>query len=98
MYAYYGPSNNITLVEKESVVPEGRDRIQVQDGFIFEPNKSYSIDWQSQTLVGVEIPVIPEPVDQIKILTSQLEAATQRADFMEDCLAEMAEKIYTTTV
>ena len=96
MYAYYGPSGNLIIAEEESIVPAGTKHIKVQEDFVFDPTKSYSIDWQSQTLIGTEIPVIPEPVDQIKLLTAQLEAATQRADFLEDCISEMADKVYAT--
>lgn len=43
-------------------------------------------------------PYAPEPTEeekQITLLKAQLQAATERSDFVEDCIADMATKVYT---
>lgn len=40
-------------------------------------------------------PVIPpNPMDEIKLLKQQLKAASDQNEFLEDCIAEMAEIVY----
>lgn len=40
-------------------------------------------------------PVLPpDPMEEIKILKQQLKAASDQNDFLEDCIAEMAEIVY----
>ena len=40
-------------------------------------------------------PVIPpNPMDEIDLLKKQLKAASDQNDFLEDCIAEMAEIVY----
>lgn len=40
-------------------------------------------------------PVIPHnPMDEIDLLKQQLKAASDQNDFLEDCIAEMAEIVY----
>ena len=36
----------------------------------------------------------PDPMEEIKILKQQLKAASDQNDFLEDCIAEMAEIVY----
>ena len=41
-------------------------------------------------------PTVEELANENKLLKTQLQAQTDRSDFMEDCVAEMAEKVYAT--
>jgi len=41
-------------------------------------------------------PTVEELANENKLLKAQLQAQTERSDFMEDCVAEMAEKVYAT--
>lgn len=36
----------------------------------------------------------PNPIDEIDLLKKQLKAASDQNDFLEDCIAEMAEIVY----
>ena len=36
----------------------------------------------------------PDPMAEIKLLKQQLQAASDQNDFLEDCIAEMAEIVY----
>lgn len=36
----------------------------------------------------------PDPVDEVALLKAQLKAQTDRCDFLEDCIAEMAMRVY----
>lgn len=35
-----------------------------------------------------------EGLEQLKLLQSQIQAQTERSDFIEDCIAEMATQVY----
>lgn len=39
-------------------------------------------------------PYVPTVDEQIKLLSAQLKAQTERSDFIEDCIAEMATQVY----
>ena len=45
-------------------------------------------------LVPQEPVLPPDPMEEIKILKQQLKAASDQNDFLEDCIAEMAEIVY----
>lgn len=40
--------------------------------------------------------ILSEIIDENKLLKAQLKAQTERADFIEDCIAEMAGVVYNT--
>lgn len=53
------------------------------------------------TVTEPGVPDMPAPMPtetekQLTLLAAQLKAATDRADFMEDCVAEMATQVYNT--
>lgn len=39
-------------------------------------------------------PPTSQPVDEVALLKAQLKAQTDRCDFLEDCIAEMAMQVY----
>lgn len=41
-------------------------------------------------------PTVEELANENKLLKAQLQVQTERSDFMEDCVAEMATKVYAT--
>ena len=40
--------------------------------------------------------ILSEIIDENKFLKAQLQAQTERSDFIEDCIAEMAGVVYNT--
>ena len=62
------------------------------------PASAIEISFEEYQALGFYIPT-PEPaLDALqaenKLLKAQLKAQTDRADFIEDCIAEMAVKVY----
>lgn len=38
--------------------------------------------------------VVEQPIGQVALLQAQVQALTERGEFLEDCIAEMAAKVY----
>lgn len=47
-----------------------------------------------KTLIPEPEPVQPTTEDRVKLLEQQLKAASDQNEFLEDCIAEMAEIVY----
>ena len=65
------------------------------DGKISDISKGQEIKPDS-TSEPESNPTVEELANENKLLKSQLQAQTERSDFMEDCVAEMATKVYAT--
>lgn len=63
-------------------------------------NKRYcqvSFDEYNKTRVSMGLAAIkPEPPDELTLLKAQLQAMTERNEFIEDVIAEMAMEVYKT--
>ena len=65
------------------------------DGKISNISKGQEIK-PDPTLEPESKPTVEELANENKLLKAQLQAQTERSDFMEGCVAEMAEKVYAT--
>lgn len=74
------PPKGVEYHEFDSI-PDGDGAVYYRDGKLYrEP-----------------IPKAQEPLDEpieVKLLKAQLKAQTERSDFLEDCIAEMATVVY----
>ena len=94
-------STGLELYYQKRYAPE--DAIEVPD-YSDPPDPSYRLhlDTENKKLVWLApSPVTPMPTDPVKVLQqenellkSQIKAQSDRADFMEDCLAEMSAAVY----
>lgn len=80
VWATYAPFVNIILGD---------------DGKISNISKGQEIK-PDPTLEPESKPTVEELANENKLLKAQLQAQTERSDFMEDCITEMAEKVYAT--
>lgn len=68
-------------------LPEGTGRLYIEDGKLLRVPDDIP-----------ETPSVPTPVEILeqenKLLKAQLQAQTERSDFIEDCIAEMATMVY----
>lgn len=72
---------NIYIVDK-SLIPTDSDN--VARDYVYDGNKFSKSDYY----------LLQEQASENKILKAQLKAQTDRSDFIEDCIAEMAVQVY----
>lgn len=72
---------NIYIVDK-SLIPTDSDN--VARDYVYDGNKFSESDYY----------LLQEQASENKILKAQLKAQTDRSDFIEDCIAEMAVQVY----
>lgn len=103
MYCYQASDIifNVELVNTLEEVPEGVKYIEVPDGTEFDYHYMYYIDDETQTLASTECVIDPPMIDPVfllqkenTLLKAQVKAMSERSDFIEDCIAEMATKVY----
>ena len=83
------------IPEGWAVVPED---MAIPDTFPF-----VSIEVDGQVVISMSPSVVPDPepvlepiiVPSNELLSAQIKATTDRQDFLEDCIAEMASVIYS---
>lgn len=61
-------------------------------------SNAYTFDYINKCIIenNVEIIEIPNAYQENKLLKAQVQAQTERSDFIEDCIAEMAGVVYNT--
>lgn len=97
-----GAHANQTTNTSLSEIPEGwaviPDSMPIPDTFPF-----IDIEVDGQVVISIEPGVVPEPEPvpepvvppSNELLAAQVQATNDRQDFLEDCIAEMAQIIYS---
>lgn len=102
-YCYQDSKTNffsLDLTFNKEVIPEWAKYVTVDDNFEFDYHYMYWID-EGNNLQTQECKIQLPPETPIQILQkentllkAQVKAMSERSDFIEDCIAEMATKIY----
>jgi hypothetical protein len=101
LYAYNRGSGVTFSIEKPGIAV---DYVELEDNFTPEMTKQYRVNdgslsiverLMSETTEDEETPVTLESLqEENKLLKAQVQAQSDRSDFLEDCIAEMALEIY----
>jgi hypothetical protein len=102
-YCYQDSKDNqfsLDLTFDKEVIPEWSKYIIVDDNFEFDYHYVYWIDEENK-LQTQECKIAPPQKSPVQILQeentllkAQVKAMSERSDFIEDCIAEMATKVY----
>lgn len=102
-YCYQDSKTNslsLSLTFNRELVPEWAKYVIVDDNFEFNYHYMYWIDEENklQTQECKIMPLQKSPVQVLQeenaLLKAQVKAMSERSDFIEDCIAEMASKVY----
>lgn len=93
-------SLSLSLTFNRELVPEWAKYVIVDDNFEFNYHYMYWIDEENK-LQTQECKILPPQKSRVQILQeentllkAQIKAMSERSDFIEDCIAEMASKVY----
>lgn len=94
-YYFYNNYNGIVSTTDFDMV-KGREYIELPYNYQFEPGYSYTLDFANQQIIKTKVDPSPEPIDPVKLLEAQVQALSDRNDFLEDLIAEMAWQVYSS--
>lgn len=102
-YCYQDSKTNffsLNLTFNKEIIPEWAKYVVVHNDFEFDYHYVYWIDEENK-LQTQECKITPPQKSPVQILQeentllkAQVKAMSERSDFIEDCIAEMASKVY----